>query len=198
MKPFHAYKYIVEDSTKEREASMTEEEFSVAIDLLVSGNKEGLSLIYEKYLRFIYAIIYNVLESKEEAEDVTSEFFIKLIRIAPKYNYGVGHKAWIATVAKNMALDYLRKNSKKANYDVDTMKEVASKENLEDEVILSNDMKNAMKVLKPAEKEVLDLKLIGGFTFKEISQTLKKPMGTVTWIYNQAITKLRRCLGGYE
>ena len=46
--------------------------------------------------------------------------------------------------------------------------------------------------LTPAEKEVLDMKCGGELTFKEISEILEKPMGTVTWLYNSAIKKLRK------
>jgi RNA polymerase sigma-70 factor (ECF subfamily) len=42
------------------------------------------------------------------------------------------------------------------------------------------------------------MKLVGGMKFREIAETLHQPIGTVTWIYNQAIKKLRRCLAEYE
>jgi len=44
----------------------------------------------------------------------------------------------------------------------------------------------------------VDLKLMGQLTFREISALTGQPMGTVTWLYNQAIKKLRRCLASYE
>ena len=60
------------------------------------------------------------------------------------------------------------------------------------EVVGNLSFREAMKLLKPAEQEVLDLKVLGGFTFQEIAALLKKPMGTVTWLYRQGIRKLRR------
>ena len=54
-------------------------------------------------------------------------------------------------------------------------------------------MKQAVATLKPEEQEILDLKVVGGFTFKEIAEMKGRPIGTITWIYNQAIQKLRRC-----
>ena len=55
----------------------------------------------------------------------------------------------------------------------------------------------ALNTLKPAEKQIIDMKVLSEMTFAEIAQTLNIPMGTVTWRYREAIKKLRRC-GYYE
>ena len=51
-------------------------------------------------------------------------------------------------------------------------------------------------MLKPSERQVVSLKVLGELTFKEIADIMDIPMGTVTWKYQNAIKKLRRC--GYE
>ena len=54
----------------------------------------------------------------------------------------------------------------------------------------------ALDTLKPAERQIVSLKVLGEMTFKEIARSMQIPMGTVTWKYQNAIKKLRRC--GYE
>ena len=49
---------------------MTEHQFEQAIGRMVRGDKTGLKEIYENYLGYIYRIIYEILRSKENAEDV--------------------------------------------------------------------------------------------------------------------------------
>ena len=51
-------------------------------------------------------------------------------------------------------------------------------------------------MLNDNEREVIQLKIVADMTFKEIAQLLNTPMGTITWRYQNAIKKLRRC--GYE
>ena len=63
----------------------------------------------------------------------------------------------------------------------------------DEQVVNSVSLRRAMESLKPDEREVVDLKVAGGFTFREISEMVEKPMGTVTWLYNNAIKRLRRC-----
>ena len=90
---------------------VTQEEFNECMARIKSGDKEGLKYIYTAYLSYIYTIVYGIVNSKENAEDITSEFFIKLWDIADQYKAAEnGHKAYLATVARNMALDFLRKN----------------------------------------------------------------------------------------
>ena len=92
---------------------MTQEEFNECMARIKSGDKEGLKDIYTAYLSYIYTIVYGIVNSKENAEDITSEFFIKLWEIADQYKpQSNGHKAYLATVARNMALDFLRKNKR--------------------------------------------------------------------------------------
>ena len=49
------------------------------------GDKEGLREVYEAYIGYIYTIILDVLKNKENAEDVSADFFIKLWDIAGTY-----------------------------------------------------------------------------------------------------------------
>ena len=77
---------------------------------MVNGDKAGLREIYENYLGYIYRIVYEILQSKENAEDVTSEFFIRLWNKAEQYKPGNGHKGYLATMSRNMAIDFLRRH----------------------------------------------------------------------------------------
>ena len=88
---------------------MTEEKFSECIQAMNRGDKDGLRQVYEEYVSYIYGIVRSLLASREEAEDVTSEFFIKLWEKSDSYRAGNGHKGWMATIARNLAIDTLRK-----------------------------------------------------------------------------------------
>ncbi len=190
---------------------MTDREFQSAISEIAKGNKDGLRVIYESYVKLIYAVVYDTVGRREEAEDITSEFFIKLVKIAPTFKKGSPHKTWLVTIAKNMAIDSIRKNSREMlimdngnqpessdNQEQPRQWEDSRQATVEDRVTLTEDMRRAMKTLLPREKEVIDLKLVGQFKFKEIATMMNAPIGTVTWLYNQGIIKLRRCLANYE
>lgn len=191
---------------------MTDEEFQTAIYALANGDKNALRLIYEAYVRFIYAVVYDVVGRREDAEDITSEFFIKLVRVADSFRPGSPHRAWMVQIARNMAIDNLRKSRREVlEYEADETQtdgntysviECAGAaehaQEVEKKTVLAEDMRHAMQVLKSKEKEIVDMKLLGQLTFQEIADATGRPLGTVTWLYNQGIMKLRRCLSEYE
>ena len=177
---------------------MQENQFHMCMKKIKTGDKSALHEIYEEYVGYIYSIVYQVVLNKEDAEDVTSEFFIKLWKLADTYESRNGHKAWIATIARNMAIDLLRKNKREVLTEdfADSIAENASPDNVESEVISDMSLKEALNTLKPGEQEIVNLKIMGELTFQEIADILKQPLGTVTWRYQNAIKKLRRY--GYE
>ena len=54
------------------------------------------------------------------------------------------------------------------------------------------------KILSDVELQVVVLHVLNDMTHKEISEILKKPLGTITWTYNNAIKKLRKGMKDYE
>ena len=188
---------------------MNEHQFEEAVTRMIQGDKTALKEIYEYYAGYIYQIVYSVLQNKENAEDVTSEFFIRLWNKAEQFKPGSGHRGYLATMARNMAIDFLRKHKKEEltalmqdlGGDPEEEKKAPgalaeSKDSVEQEVIAKMTVRQALEVLKPGERQIVSLKVLGEMTFKEIAEHMGIPLGTVTWKYQNAIKKLRRC--GYE
>lgn len=189
---------------------MNDQQFEKAVARMVQGDKTGLREIYEAYIGYIYRIIFEVLQNKENAEDVTSDFFIKLWDRADQFKPGNGHKGYLAAMARNMAIDFIRKHRKEELtallQDIEAGPEEESpgkysggreeESEVEQQVIQDMTVQEALDRLKPGERQIVSLKIFGEMTFKEIAEAMGIPMGTVTWKYQNAMKKLRRC--GYE
>ena len=181
------------------------------------NDKNALKQVYEAYLPYIYGIVLNTVRSRELAEDVTSEFFIKLWEISDTYKPGKGHRSWLATIARNLAIDFMRKTkreilidsfeekkedegdrhaSKHPSTDAVANGVESSHSQVEDEAIGNLSIQEALQKLSDKEQEVVHMKIVGELSFKEIAEILSEPMGTITWRYQNALKKLRRC--GYE
>lgn len=175
--------------------SMTDREFDQNIKLILQGKQEGLRAIYEAYLPSVYSCIMAVLQNDQNAQDVTADFFIKLWEIAGQYRLGGKHKAWLMTIARNMAVDHLRKYQREQLTDELSESETAAmaQESQEDRICSELSLQQLLETLEEEEKQIVSLKIMGELTLKEISQIMKKPLGTVAWKYRAALGKLKRC-----
>lgn len=194
--------------TPGEEVTLTDIQFDKAMKEMQNGEKGALKEIYSDYAGYIYSCIYNVVNNRENAEDLTGDFFLKLWDISDNYKPGSGHRAWMARIARNMSIDFLRRRKKEtltdtmedaADYEEGhgtTIYDIDTKSPVEDEVIADISMKEALMKLSNEEREVIHMKIMGDLTFREISEIMKLSMGTVTWKYQSAIKKLRGC--GYE
>ena len=182
---------------------MTEEAFLACVQKMLAGDKSGLRELYDAYLEYIYRIVYGVVGQKEDAEDITSEFFVRIWQTADKIKTGNGHKGYLATIARNMAIDHLRKHKRevldsftKDEEEESIFVEPVSDSDTEGEVIEDISLKEALAKLKPEQALIINMKVLSEMTFAEISKELNIPMGTVTWRYREAIKILRRY--GYD
>lgn len=198
--------------------AVTDQEFETCMRCMKQNDKTALKQVYEAYLPYIYGIVLNTVGNRELAEDVTSEFFIKLWDISDTYKPGKGHRGWLATIARNLAIDFMRKTKREILTDsfeqkngqegggMDVMELQSpdanpgglsnSQSQVEDEVIENLSIQEALQKLSDKEQEVVHMKILGELSFKEIAEILSEPMGTITWRYQNALKKLRRC--GYE
>lgn len=194
---------------------MTNQAFSECMQKMQAGDMEGLKLIYEAYLPMIYHCMLDVVHRKEPAEDLTSDFFVKLFQLRDTFS-GDAHRKWMLTIARNMAIDYVRKYDREYLVDPGERQDyiishgetqgrekpavrgrsdtaaVQTAEYTQVENRLS--IAAAMKILKPEEAEIVHLKLMAELTLREIADLLKQPQGTVAWKYREALKKLRKVL----
>lgn len=178
---------------------MTDKLFEVHIRQILDGDKTGLSEIYSEYNPMIYSVTYEILKNHQNAEDVTTDFFIKLWQqTAASYRFGSRHRAWLITIAHNMAIDFLRRNRQMQSIDElmensdSTFPASAAVPFSDEQIVTRLALKEALETLSEDERQIINLKIMGELTFREIALLLQRPIGTVTWKYSNSIKKLRR------
>ena len=73
--------------------------------------------------------------------------------------------------------------------------EIADTTSTEDTVTGKLAVADALEYLDESEREIVNMKILADMTFKDIAAVLGKPLGTVTWKYRNAISKLRKYVG---
>lgn len=184
---------------------MTEEKFAGCISMLVQGDMQGLKDIYEDYGKMIYSAALQICRNPQTAEDVTSEFFLKLKKAASVYREGMGHKKWLLTAVRNLTVDHLRKQNREIpmsaqggefegdqSYESHPLSDIPDSADTEETVTSEMNAAELLMRLNVTEREVVNLKIYCGLTFAEIAQVLNIPQGTAAWRYQSAIKKLKK------
>lgn len=150
----------------------------------------GLELLYNNYHTVLLGIAFKYTKSKELSEDIVQDVYLKLLHLDPSYFPKKAELSWLYVVTKNQAVTYIRKESKYVLTDqFDHLEDTSGFENLTD--MTFDEM---IEPLNETQKEVVSLKLYSGLTHKEIGKLLNKPIGTVQWIFNTSIKRLRKVL----
>jgi len=101
-------------------------------------------------------------------------------------------KTWLTRITMNCAIDHIRKNSKVVQIGIEYLENVEEiSESYEKEVLLGASLEELMTVLEPEEKNIILLKYYYEYSFGEISEILKRPLGTVKSVLYRALKKLK-------
>ena len=174
----------------------TDEELVV----LTLRNKECFACLIDRYenklLRYMKRIS-NVPE--EELQDILQETFIKAYYNLNNFDPDLKFSSWIYRIAHNSVIDTHRKNKIRPQgnlidiedsllqniaSDADVLKEV-------DRKYIRKNIEDALENMGQKYQEVLVLKFFEEKDYREISDILKKPMGTVATLLNRAKKKLK-------
>ncbi|MGN1480519.1 RNA polymerase sigma factor [Porcipelethomonas sp.] len=131
-------------------------------------------LLYNEYFSKIYGFAVNLCKNKELAEDITSETFVRAIIHYKKTDENKNVNTWLCQIAKNIYLDYLRKQSKISGNEIP---EIADNTSIENIVSNNESCRQIHKILHKTEepyKEVFTLRVFGELSFKEIGEVFEK------------------------
>jgi len=84
-------------------------ELETLIERARNQDAEALGEIYRRYVRRVSGLCRHLLGSRENAEDATSEVFLKLQRFLGTYDGSTPFPAWLLRVAGNQCIDILRR-----------------------------------------------------------------------------------------
>lgn len=144
----------------------------------LDGDDKGLTDIIRIYKDGLTLYINGFVDNIFTAEDLMEETFFKLATKKPRFSGKSSFKTWLYTIARNVALDYLRKNSKISDTPLEDFSNyVAEETDVETEYLIKEQkifLHRVMRELKPEYFQVLYLVYFEDFTNKEISKIMKK------------------------
>lgn len=140
----------------------------------------------------VYAYARTLLRDDGGAEDVTAQAFERAHRRRQRYNAGKGSpRAWLFAIARNAALDELRRRSRTAALTTDLPDDASGLEDDTDDAVRRAAVRAALADLEPRERELIALKFHGGLTNAELARALGMSQSNAGTRVHRAVTKLR-------
>ena len=162
---------------------------------LLAGNEDAVRALYARYARPIFTLGLRLLGSREAAEELTQDVFLAAWRKAARFDPSRGRlSTWLMTIAHNLAVDRLRREtgaSRPRLVLVDEVPEVVGAD--EEASMIERDIAvRALSTLSDAERRLLVRAYFGGLTAREIAEADGIPLGTVKTRLRTALIKVRR------
>lgn len=162
------------------------------IKKLKQRDEETFEIIYDKYVRLVYHVIYLIIQNKADTNDLVQDTFIKMMAAIDSFNIDNNFKYWLLQIAKNNAYDFLKKHKRIINY--------YNFKNLKDEKVdlrrLEKDFHEVLlkynNILKKDEYDIITLHLFQGLKFREIAKIYERTTSSVNNIYSRGIHKIRK------
>ena len=166
------------------------------------GDVTAFGLLYDRHVDAIYRYVYYRVRDDAEAEDLTSDVFMRALKAMPRYEPRQAFLAWLYRIARNAVIDKLRRGKRQVSFE-DALEHPMPEHIIEPDTELvarleGDALRVAMAKLTPLQQEVLVLRFLEGYSTNEIAKIVGKREGTVRGIQFRAIGALRQMIPSRE
>ncbi|HEX3826102.1 MAG TPA: ECF subfamily RNA polymerase sigma factor, BldN family [Sporichthyaceae bacterium] len=167
------------------------------VEAAKTGDTEAFAALYDRYLDTIYRYVYYRVGSRQLAEDLTSETFLRALRRIGTFTWqGRDFGAWLVTIARNLVADHYK--SSRFRLEITTADMVAAEggdtaEGPEHAVMrawTNSALLEALKRLNPQQQECLVLRFLQGLSVAETARIMGKNEGAVKTLQYRAVRTL--------
>jgi len=179
------------------------------------GDREAIAELLRRYQKPIYNFVLRQLRQPNASEDVTQDVFLRLVQNAAEFKHEARFSTWLYTIARNLCIDALRKQSHRRHASLDQpVAEGSESRPLVDNIAdpkpqasversaLSGEMQGsiikAVESLPDDQREVFLLREVAELPFKEIATITGVGENTVKSRMRYALDRLRETLSEFE
>ena len=180
------------------------------VEAALMGDEKAFAKLMSRYKDAIYFMLLKMVNNKNDAEDMTLEAFGKAFKNLHQYSPNFAFSTWLFKIATNNCIDFLRKRrgvyvsieNNLENGDNDQPIKLRSTDPDPEEKLIRIQkailMRKIVHRLKPRYRVLVELRYFREFSYEEIAQELKLPLGTVKAQLFRAREMLFKMIGSTE
>lgn len=181
-----------------KNTSFSENDFESVLQACLQGNTQAQRVLFKQYFGYAKSISLRYASTREDAEEVLNEGFLKVFQNLAKYNRQQPFKPWMRTILINTAISYYRKHGKHQR-DTITLED-APYPRFDDQVlekITADEILELVQMLRPVYRKVFMMYAIDGYSHREIAELLTINEATVRSHYVRARARLQHLIKHY-
>lgn len=165
------------------------------------GDEEAFGELYDRVSGQVYGVIRRVLRDPARSEEVAQEVLVEIWRTASRFDPDKGSAStWMLTMAHRRAIDRVRSVQASRDRDerVGHREQVRPFDAVSEEVETREEhaqVRAALDALTDLQRETVELAYYGGHTYREVSELLDAPLGTIKTRMRDGLIRLRDALG---
>ena len=173
----------------------------VLLGYVARGDQDAFSELYDRVSSQVFGVVRRVLRDPAQSEEVTQEVLVEVWRSASRFDPERGSATtWMLTIAHRRAVDRVR--ASQAAMDRDERAGRSAHRPAFDEVVEQvetrlehEQVRQALSVLTDLQREAVTLAYYGGYSYREVSELLDVPLGTVKTRLRDGLIRLRDAMG---
>lgn len=179
---------------------LTPAELVWLIAAVAKGDQEAFKRLYDATRAKLFGVVLRILRRQDLTEEVVQEAYVKIWNSAGQFNPGLASPiTWMVSIARNRAIDVIRKRSEVSIEEEPAAMEVAS-ENLDPLARreMTDELKRILECvgrLEPERQKLVLLAYYNGWSREQLAAKFDTPVNTVkTWL-RRSMIEIRECLG---
>jgi RNA polymerase sigma-70 factor, ECF subfamily len=159
----------------------------------------ALAELYRRHAAGAFTVAVRILRHAEQAEDVVQDLFVRLWDLPGQFDPQRGSlRSFLLLQARTRSLDVLRaEGARRRREQAEGVADLVPEGNPEMETLSEaavGEVRAAISVLTPSEREAIELAFFGGLTYREVAEVLGAPEGTIKSRIRLGLQRMRRTL----
>jgi len=178
------------------------------IQAVLRGDKNAFPELLNRHLNAVHAFAYRYVRNGEDADDVAQEAFVRVWKNLKKFDQTKNFKTWLFTIAKNAALDLIKKKKPMSFSQIGQEDEALDAflapyltgpelpDAAFERTMARAELKTALDALPVGYRTVLTMRYNDNLKFREIAEVLDEPIDTVKSKHRRGLMLLRKLVPG--
>ncbi len=172
------------------------------IERCKNGDREAFAYIVQKYMKPAYYVALGYVGNSDDALDLSQDAFVNAFRHIKRFDSSRSFFPWFYSILKNLCMNHLNRLRRHREQSIDDTSDDAPETSIPVETVdpeqsavrrdLAAKIGQAMRRLRPKEREIIILQHLQDFSYQEIADLLGIPIGTVMSRLYGARRSLRR------